>query len=100
MASPRTQQRKARRASVVPMAQRRPCEKRSSNGPMNGATRTKGIIVRSRNVATSLRACAVCGLKKSVPARASVMIVSPAVWLACSSVMRASPLSPAPPEWV
>ena len=28
------------------------------------------------------------------------MIVSPAVWLACSSVIRARPLSPAPPEWV
>ena len=67
---------------------------------MSGATRTNGTIVSSRNVATSPRACAVCGLKKSVPARASVMIVSPAVWLACSSVMRASPVSPAPPEWV
>ena len=67
---------------------------------MKGATRTKGTIVSSRKVATSLRAWAVCGLRKRVPARASIITVSPAVWLACSSVTRARPLSPAPPAWV
>ena len=67
---------------------------------MSGATRAKGTIVRSRNIATSLRAWAVCGLKKSVPARASVMIVSPAVLVPWSSVTRARPVSPAPPEWL
>ncbi len=67
---------------------------------MNGATRTKGTIVRSRKVATSLRAWAVCGLRNSVPARARVITVSPAVWLAWSSVTRARPDSPAPPACV
>ena len=47
-----TQQRKARRARVVPMAQRRPCRKRSSSGPMKGASSANGAIVSTRNSAT------------------------------------------------
>ena len=47
-----TQQRNARSASVVPIAQRRPCRKRSSSGPMKGASRANGAMVRSRNWAT------------------------------------------------
>ena len=100
IASASTQQRKARAARVVPMAQRRPWLKRSSNGPMSGAVRANGTIVNNRKNATCPRACAVCGLKNRVPASASVIAVSPAAWLACSSVSRARPLAPAPPEWV
>ena len=41
------------------MAHRRPCLKRSSSGPMKGASRANGAIVRSRNWATWPRASSV-----------------------------------------
>ena len=51
-----TQHRKPRSARVTPIAHRRPCRKRSRNGPMNGATIANGAMVSSRNCATWGRA--------------------------------------------
>ena len=47
--SANTQHNQPRRASVTPIAHRRPCRKRSRNGPMNGATTAKGAMVSNRN---------------------------------------------------
>lgn len=47
-----TQQQNARIAIVEPIAQRRPCRKRSRKGPINGATTANGSMVRPRKVAT------------------------------------------------
>jgi len=98
-ASASTHHSKARVAKVVPMAQRRPCRNRSSNGPISGAITVNGAIVSSRNRATCPRASPV-GMLKIVPASDSVNAVSPALWTAFSSTRRASPDSPAPPECV
>ena len=51
-ASAATRQNRPRTAKVPPIAQRRPCEKRSRNGPISGATTANGSMVRPRNSAT------------------------------------------------
>jgi hypothetical protein len=66
---------------------------------MNGASSANGAIVSSRNCATWLRASSV-GIAKMVPASDTVSAASAAMLTKCSSTMRASPLSPAPAEWV
>ena len=62
-----TQHRKARRASVTPIAQRRPCRNRSRKGPINGATMANGAMVSSRNWATCGRAWSVGRVKNKRP---------------------------------
>lgn len=84
---------------MVPIAQRRPCRNRSSNGPTSGAITVNGAIVISRNRATWPRASPL-GMPKIVPTSESVNAVSAAVLTAFSSTNRASPDSPAPPECV
>ena len=66
---------------------------------MKGARSTNGAMVRSRNCATSPRASSV-GIAKIVPASETVSAASPARLTKCSSKMRDSPLSPAPPQVV
>ena len=91
-----TQQRNARIAIVLPIAQRRPWLNRSRNGPISGATIANGSIVRPRNSATWPRASPVGTWKKRVPAREIATAASPAVLNVCISISRASPDSPAP----
>ncbi len=95
-----TQQRNARSAIVVPIAQRRPWLNLSSTGPINGATIANGSMVRPRKSATWLRASAVGTWKNSVPARLIATAASPAALNAWSSIRRDSPLSPAPSAWL
>ena len=95
-----TQQRNARIAIVLPSAQRRPWLKRSSTGPISGATIANGSIVSPRKSATWPRASLVGTWKNSVPARLIATAASPAALKACSSMRRASPLSPAPSAWL
>src|SRR4051812_3269018 len=91
-----TQARKARPSIVVAIAYRRPPRIRSSAGPMRGARSANGTIVTSSEVATRSRAAVAETEKKSVPASAVTMIVSPAVETNPSSDIRARPDSPAP----
>ena len=95
-----TQHRNARRASVTPIAQRRPCRNRSRNGPISGATMANGAMVSSRNWATWGRAWSVGRVKNSVPASDTATVASPAAARNCRWVSRARPLSPAPPDRV
>lgn len=64
------------------MAHRRPCRKRSSSGPMNGASSANGAIVSARNCATWARASSV-GIAKIVPARLTVSAASPQMLTKC-----------------
>lgn len=91
-----TQHKKARRAMVAPMAQRRPWAKRSRNGPISGATIANGSIVSARNSATWPRAWPEGTVKKSVPASAIATAASPAVLKKCMWISRERPDSPAP----
>ena len=95
-----TQHRKARRARVTPIAQRRPCRNRSRKGPISGATTANGAMVSSRNWATCGRAWSVGRVKNKVPASDTATAASPAAARNCRCVSRARPLSPAPPDRV
>ena len=92
-----THERKARRASVVPIAQRRPCRQRSSRGPTRGARTTNGAIVVTRNSATWPRAWP-RGRARIVLASATVKAASPAEARTCISVTRLRPDSAAPSD--
>ncbi|SKW65466.1 Uncharacterised protein [Mycobacteroides abscessus subsp. massiliense] len=59
-------------------AARRPCCRRSSAGPINGAITANGAMVMSRYSATLLLDSAVAAAKKSVLARATAMAASTA----------------------
>jgi hypothetical protein len=91
-----TQQRKALIAMVPPIAHRRPCAKRSRNGPISGATIANGSMVRPRKSATWPRASPEGTWKKSVPASEIATAASPAVLNECIWISRDSPDSPAP----
>ena len=90
-----TQDRNARSANVDPIAHRRPCRHRSSNGPTSGASNTNGAIVVMRNNATWPRACP-SGSAKIVLASDTVNAASPADANTCISVTRLSPDASAP----
>ena len=75
--------RNARRAIVAPIAQRRPWEKRSRNGPISGATIANGSIVSPRNSATWPRASPEGTWKNRLPASEIATAASPAVLKKC-----------------
>ena len=97
-ASAATRQHRPRTAKVPPIAQRRPCENRSRNGPISGATTENGSMVSVRNSATGPRALP-GSAKKMVPASEIATAASPAALNAWSSISRASPEPPAPWAW-
>ena len=90
------QHRNARTAMVAPIAQRRPCAKRSRNGPISGATIANGSIVSPRNSATWSRASPEGTWKNRLPASEIATAASPAVLNTCIWISRCSPDSPAP----
>src|ERR1700759_2571824 len=65
-------------------------------GPMNGASRLNGAMVRTRYSTTWLRASCREVLKKTVPARATATKASPALPAAVSSIREDRPLARAP----
>ena len=87
---------KARAAIVTAIAQRRPWLKRSSTGPISGATTANGSNVSPRNSETCPRASPVGIWKNSVPASEIATAASAAAFRAPSSISRARPLESAP----
>ena len=81
---------------IAPMATRRPCATRSSNGPTIGASRANGIMVLSRYSATRLRASPRGTEKNCDPARVTAIRASAAEERKDSSTIEASPDSCAP----
>ena len=86
----------ARPNALSAIAIRRPCWKRSSTGPITGATTANGAIVISRYSSTLPRWSLLAAEKNTVPARATVIIASApkdSTWFQMSWV---SPNSAAP----
>jgi len=68
--------RTARPIAVPAIVQRRPCCRRSSAGPITGATTANGAMVISRYSRMLPRCACVDAPKKTVPASATVIIAS------------------------